>query len=257
MSYKYHYLTNLFLCIPFISLAQREIEGTTLLNKTNTPFIDIINKTKHTYTQSDINGHFKLIASAMDTIYFRSIHTHEKEIILSDTILKQNHLEIHLENREYLLAEVLLKHRNLTGNLNIDLNNIPEKVNYTEKAGFKTPLKAPQEKIVSVGQALGYGIINNIDLEALTKHLNGYYKRLKWKRKRLQENKITDAVILKFGKDFFVERYHLQEDQVYVFVNDIIAENREIVSYWLSKNESQVLQIIDMYFEQIYKTLQE
>ena len=85
-----------------------------------------------------------------------------------------------------------------------------------------------------------------IDVEALYKHISGYYKKLK-KRRSLDSKFLSIFSIIKFyGLIFFIENYNIDNDQVYDFILGC-SENSEIIYYFNKDLHQKVIQELDTY----------
>jgi len=114
------------------------------------------------------------------------------------------------------LDEVRLGPR-LSGNIERDIKNIKiiDTLNFDDVGipGFKGK---PEEKIVPA--VAGIGLITAVDVEALYKHLSGYYKKLRLQRKWESENVVAARMIHYYTSAFFQEAYDIPENRLYDFL---------------------------------------
>jgi len=181
--------------------------------------IHIINKTRGSATITNNEGYFEIFSSIKDTIIISAVQFRVKIIVVNDKILESKQIVIPLEIFVNNLSEVVVKPHNLSGDLFKDFENSGVKpINFYNVGvpGFKGTRK---EKIVS-SQSL---IVNSlllgpVDIEAIYKHVSGYYKRLKKKRKLNVEFDAVANLIKFYGIDYFMETFKIKEDEVYEFV---------------------------------------
>ena len=192
-------------------------------DSTSISSIHIINKTRGSATITNNEGYFEIFSSIKDTILISAVQFSIKIIVVNNKMLKSKEIIIPLEKFVNKLSEVIVKPHNLSGDLYKDFENSGVKpMNFYNLGipGFKGTRK---EKIVS-GKSL---IINTlllslggtVDIEAIYKHVSGYYVRLKKKRKLDAEFDVVANLIKFYGIDYFIETYEISEDEVYEFVS--------------------------------------
>ncbi|MGB1451084.1 MAG: hypothetical protein ACPG7E_05165, partial [Marinirhabdus sp.] len=125
-------------------------------------------------------------------------------------------LEVALRELVNELGEVKLG-RTLTGDLGKDIKNIKTQkpLNFDDVGipGFKG---TPEEKIVPIVPSVG--LITAVDLEVLYKHISGYYKKLKKRRKWESRHATFAAILGDYSAAFFETSYEIPQDRVYDFV---------------------------------------
>jgi hypothetical protein len=177
--------------------------------------IHVLNQTSKLNTVTNVNGEFLIGVKANDTLLFSSVKYMLQEIVITEEIHSQKILEIKLEELINELDEVLLGNT-LTGNLAYDIKNIKTKkpIDFDDVGipGFKG---VPQEKIVPLAAA---AFPVSVNIEALYKHISGYYKKLKIKRKWTSENTTVVGIINYYGLPFFEDAYGLPQNRVYDFM---------------------------------------
>lgn len=120
--------------------------------------------------------------------------------------------------------------------------------------GFKG---VPREKIVPL-----YFTITpvSIDIEALYKHLSGYYKELKTRRKWEYENNNIAQMLDYYTLPFFISTFNIPENRVYDFLL-FCAETTTIESDFKMEHYGSVLFILDekakIYAERIAEEFKE
>jgi len=211
----------------------------TITNNVDVEGIHILNKTSRFNTVSDSHGVFEIRVAIHDTLLFSSIKFILKEIVITDQIFKEEKLEIALEEMVNQLDEVIVGNR-LTGNIATDLKNIKveETFNFDDVGipGFKG---IPKEKIVPVAAA---AFPTNVNIEALYKHISGYYRKLKTKRKWTAENNAIARIIDYYGFTFFEEAFQIPRNRIYDFLL-FCSETTSLESDFEKQNLSLVLEI--------------
>ena len=171
-------------------------------------------------------------------------------MIITENIFSSKEITIYLKGFVNELDEVIVTNNPLTGNLKFDLleSGLEEKQNFDDFGipGFKG---VRQEKIRNATQLLlGLGTSMQIDVEAVYKHISGYYKRLK-KRRSLESKFVSIFSIIKFyGLIFFIENYNIGDNQVYDFILGC-SENSDIIHYFNQDLHQKVIQELDTYIK--------
>ena len=210
--------------------------------------IHVINISRGNAEVTDINGLFEISVSIGEKLVFSSIQYEKYELIITENIFSSKEITIYLKGFVNELDEVIVTNNSLTGNLKYDLleSGLEERKNFDDFGipGFKGERK---EKIQNATQLLlGLGTSMQIDVEALYKHISGYYKKLK-KRRSLDSKFLSIFSIIKFyGLIFFIENYNIDNDQVYDFILGC-SENSEIIYYFNQDLHQKVIQELDTY----------
>ena len=210
--------------------------------------VHVINTSRGNAEVTDINGLFEISVSIGEKLVFSSIQYEKYELIITENIFSSKEITIYLKGFVNELDEVIVTNNSLTGNLKYDLleSGLEERKNFDDFGipGFKGERK---EKIQNATQLLlGLGTSMQIDVEALYKHISGYYKKLK-KRRSLDSKFLSIFSIIKFyGLIFFIENYNIDNDQVYDFILGC-SENSEIIYYFNQDLHQKVIQELDTY----------
>ena len=212
--------------------------------------IHVINTSRGNAEVTDINGLFEISVSIGEKLVFSSIQYEKYELIITENIFSSKEITIYLKGFVNELDEVIVTNNYLTGNLKFDLleSGLKEKQNFDDFGipGFKGER---QEKIQNTTQLLlGLGTSMQIDVEAVYKHISGYYKRLK-KRRSLESKFVSIFSIIKFyGLIFFIENYNIGDNQVYDFILGC-SENSDIIYYFNQDLHQKVIQELDTYIK--------
>jgi hypothetical protein len=234
-------LLGLFLLVFNIASSQQiDLEGK-VTNAFDIEGIHILNKTSKYNTVTNEFGEFIIRIQVQDTIIFSSIKYQIKELIITEDIYHKKKININLNVLVNQLDEVLIGNT-LTGDLFTDLKNIKveETFNFDDVGipGFKGE---PEEKIVPLAAA---AFPLNVNIEALYKHIGGYYKKLKIQRKWTKENLTVAEIIDYYGFKFFEDAYRIPNNKLYDFLLFCIETTTLNLDY-NRQNFAGVLQIFN------------
>lgn len=224
-----------------ISTAQFVTIKGKVLNDFDIEGIHVLNKTSKYNTITNKFGEFEIRVQINDTLLVSSIKFVLQELVISEENISTKLIEITLSEIINELDEVLVGNT-LTGNLAYDSKNIKtEKDIDFDDVGIPGFKGIPQEKIAPV-YSLRYATSINVD--AIYKHVSGYYKKLKIKRKWTSENTMVVEIINYYGFEFFEDAYQLPENRLYDFMLFCI-ETSSLQSDFTRKNFAGVLQTFD------------
>ena len=232
-------------------------KGEVVNDSLNISGIHIINKTSGSRAITNQNGLFEIGVKRNDTIVISSIQIKPHIIIIESKIFDQDLIRVYIEPFINRLDNVVVKSHNLSGNMLDDMlaSGIKDPINFSDVGipGFEGER---EEKIVSekslILQTLLLPISGGLDIEAVYKHLSGYYKELK-KRRLLDKQYVTVVSIIEFyGLVFFINKFNLSEEKVYEFVLGAL-ENSNIESDFKTSDHGLVLES----FEEFYKSINE
>jgi len=200
--------------------------------------IHILNTSSRFNTVTNSQGEFRIRAKPMDTLLVSSIAYIPEQLVITQEIYSMGFISITLKDLVNELDEVQLGPR-LSGNLERDIKNIKivDTINFDDVGipGFKGK---PEEKIVPI--VSGIGLVTAMDVEALYKHLSGYYRKLKLQRKWESENVVVARMIHYYTPQFFEEAYDIPEDRLYDFLL-FCMETTSIKHNFEAENYSLVL----------------
>lgn len=217
--------------------------------------IHIINKTSGSKTITNTKGKFEIGIQIKDTIIISSIQIIPRVLVIDDKLHKQEFFKVYVDQYINELDNVVVKPHNLSGNILFDMKNSNVKVpiNFDDVGipGFKG---VRQEKIVSekalILSTLLLPLTGGLDIEALYKHLSGYYKSLRNRRVWNNQDLLAVQIIEFYGVNFFTNTYSINEDEVYEFVLGGI-ENTSISNDFKSSNHGLVLESFDTFFNSL------
>ena len=238
---KNRFLYFLFFLLVSICVNSQEVSlKGKITNDFDVEGIHVLNQTSKLNTVTNANGDFIIGVQINDTLLFSSVKYILQEKVITEDIYHQKVLEIKLEELVNELDEVLLGNT-LTGNLAYDIKNIKtEKPIDFDDVGIPGFKGVPQEKIVPLAAA---AFPVSVNIEALYKHISGYYKNLKTKRKWTSENTVVVEIINYYGFPFFEDAYGLPQNRVYDFML-FCVETSTIQSDFKRQNYAGVLTIL-------------
>ena len=211
--------------------------------------IHVINADRGLAEITDIDGNFEISVAIGEELIFSGVQYKKRALIISPEIFALDEVTVYLEAFINELDEVVVKPHNLSGSLSSDLNNVKEQINFDDVGipGYKGGRK---EKIVSgkslILSTLLLPISGGINIDALYKHLSGYYKKLKKRRKLDAQFETVFSIIKFYGVYFFEENYALEQEEVYDFVLGC-SENSQLIDYYKKDMHEQVVQVFEEY----------
>ena len=230
------FLTIGFLWFSIVAGAQEKSLNGKFANHNDVEGIHILNQSSRFNTVSNSEGEFRIRAKPMDTLLISSIAYIPEQFVITQEIYSMGFISITLKNLVNELDEVQLGPR-LSGNLQHDIKNIKiiDTLNFDDVGipGFKGK---PEEKIVPI--VPGIGLLTSVDVEALYKHLSGYYRKLRLQRKWESENVAVARMIHYYTPQFFQEAYEIPKERLYDFLlfcmeTTTIKHNFEVENYSL------------------------
>lgn len=211
--------------------------------------IHVINADRGLAEITDIDGNFEISVAIGEELIFSGVQYKKRALIITPEIFALDEITVYLEAFINELDEVVVKPHNLSGSISSDLNNVKEQINFDDVGipGYKGVRK---EKIVSgkslILSTLLLPISGGINIDALYKHLSGYYKKLKKRRKLDAQFETVFSIIKFYGVYFFEENYALEQEEVYDFVLGC-SENSQLIDYYKKDMHEQVVQAFEEY----------
>jgi hypothetical protein len=206
----------LYCFLPLLCAGQQQLLHGKITNAIDVEGIHILNTSSRFNSVTDQFGNFAITVKQHDTLVFSSVHFMPEKIVVSEEIYEKGLLIVTLKELLNELDEVMVGPR-LSGNLKTDIENIKteQDLNFYDVGipGFRGK---PEEKIVPVVPY--FGLASVVDLEAMYKHLSGYYKKLRIKRKWDAENVMAATILDFYSRPFFTEAYGIPEGRLYDFM---------------------------------------
>ena len=223
-----------------LSAQQKSLQGK-ITNEADIEGIHVMNLASRFNTITDENGHFSINVKPLDTLLFSSIKYMPEKVVVTDAFFEKGIITVKLSELVNELDEVFLK-PNLSGNIAADLKKIKTEkpINFDDVGipGFKGE---PKEKIVPLYFAVTPLSVN---LEALYKHISGYYKDLKTRRKWEYENNAVAKMLNYYTLSFFTTTFGIPENRVYDFLL-FSTETTSIESEFKNEHYGSVLLILE------------
>ncbi|MDB2672339.1 carboxypeptidase-like regulatory domain-containing protein [Flavobacteriaceae bacterium] len=250
------FIAHLLLALPFGLSAQtyRLLEGRVSHSRLPLEGIHVINASRGNAEITDVNGEFEISIALGERLLFSGVQFKQRELIITEAIFSLAEVTVYLEEFVNELKEVVVKPHDLSGSLSSDLSAVPKQLNFSDVGipGFKGER---EEKIVSakslILSTLLLPISGGINLEAAYKHLSGYYKKLKKKRKLEGEFEVIFSMIKFYGVFFFEQEYGLPQEKVYDFVLSC-SENTNIIKFYKMGMHEEVTTAFDRFNRERY-----
>jgi hypothetical protein len=231
-----------FFCFSINTYAQQSQIRGQITNNSEVEGIHVLNKTAGINSITDQYGNFEISASINDTIWFASLQYRLKEVVVTAYVIDDQPLQIELLAAVNELPEVVIGNQ-LSGDLRKDVGDIPvQKPLNFDDVGIPGFLGTPQEKIAPI--VPGIGTFTSVDVEALYKHLSGYYKKLRLRRKWEGQNVTVLTILGIYGESFFTQTYQIPKENLFDFLL-FCQETSEIQSDLNKKNFASVLAVFE------------
>ncbi len=232
------------------SLAQSVQISGQVINNSDVEGIHVLNKTAGISTITDQKGNFQIDVKINDTIWFASLQYMLKEVVVTARIIQDRQLMVQLLDAVNQLAEVRIGNL-LSGDLRKDIGNVSvkEPLNFDD-VGIPGFLGTPEEKIAPI--VPGIGSFTRVDVEALYKHLSGYYKKLRLRRKWDGQNVTVLQILGIYGENYFKEAYNIPQERLYDFLLFCI----EVTQLQRDINDKNFVNVLTIFEEKstVYKS---
>lgn len=225
-----------------MTFAQRTVLNGKLTNEKEVEGVHVLNTTSRYNAVTTEHGNFSIHVKLSDTLVFSSVNYIPEKVVVTKEIYEKGTLTLSLLELVNELDPVVLG-PNLSGIISTDVQNIKTEkdLNFDDVGipGFKGK---PEEKIVPLVYA---AIPTSVNIEALYKHISGYYRKLRLQRKWEAQNNTAAYLITMYKPAFFQEAYDIPENRVYDFILFCI-ETTGIQSDFKNENYSGVLETLKM-----------
>ncbi len=212
--------------------------------------IHIVNASRGNAEISDVEGNFEISVRIGEKLQFSGIQFKPQELLITEAVFEAAEVSIYLETFVNELSEVVVKPHQLSGSLTQDMGQVKPPINFHNVGipGFKGKRK---ERIVSgkslILSTLLMPISGGLNIDAVYKHLSGYYKNLK-KRRAVEANfEALYAIIRFYGLYYFEENFNLKPEMVYDFVL-ACSENTELISLFKKQRHDEVMVTFTQYY---------
>ncbi|WP_411767908.1 hypothetical protein [Winogradskyella sp. A3E31] len=182
---KTRYLLSLCFFVGFLATAQTDLRGKVVADD-DVDGIHVLNKTALKYTITEVNGSFIIPVKMGDTLTVTGIKYITKEVIITESILDREFLEVRLEERVNQLDQVIVG-KILTGNLGSDIRNSDAKtdIDFYDLGipGYTGPrMTQNEQKLYDAdnGKIAAIGILyGGVNVHKLLNKISGRTKKLK------------------------------------------------------------------------------
>lgn len=216
--------------------------------------IHVVNVSRGNAEITDVNGAFEISVAVGERLMFSGIQFKQRELVVTETIFLLDEVTVYLEEFVNELREVVVKPHRLSGSLSSDLSTVPKQLNFSDVGipGFKGERK---EKIVSakslILSTLLLPISGGINIDAAYKHISGYYKKLKKRRKLDSQFEAIFSMIKFYGVLFFEDEYGIPQEKIYDFVLGC-SENSNIIELYKMGLHQRVMEQFKRFQEERY-----
>ena len=211
--------------------------------------INIVNLTSEIGTTNNSNGEFQIEVAANDTLLFSAVQFEQRDIIITEEVLKKAFLTVLLVEKIDELEEVSISDISLSGNLATDLENIPT----LTQADLGFPMSdAPrptsiERKLKTASNVSTTSKYNppgmfNVSLDGIINRLNGKTAMLQKAAANEDLSQAVDAGIAALPVSFF-EDLLIPKDRIRDFVY-FCAEDPD---YYLLLSEARRLDLVDFF----------
>lgn len=251
-------LLLLLFVISSSAIFAQEIDRTKVAGKISVPNgddaegINVYNISSQKGTVTNADGTFEIEVAENDRVQITALQYQSFTVVIDKGIVEQKRINIFMNPAINQLDEVVVRPYDLSGNINVDVKRIKTEkpINFDDVGipGFKG---APKEKIVPL-----YFTVTplSVNLESLYKHISGYYKNLKKRRKWDYENNAVAEIINYYTIPFFNTTYGIPENNVYDFLL-FCTETTQIESDFNKEKYGSVLLVFEekskIYIERI------
>lgn len=241
MSQRYYIVSLcyfLLFCGAGLFAQEKRLEGK-ITNTQDVEGIHILNLSSRYNSITDQVGAFFITVKPLDTLVISSISYQVKELVVSPDVYDRGFVTVTLDPMVNQLDEVYLG-PNLSGDIARDIQRIKveDPINFDD-VGIPGYKGKAQERKVPLAVAL---IPTKVDIEAIYKHLSGYYRKLKLQREWEAQNQVVAHIIHYYEPSFFTEVYGLPQDRVYDFLL-FCVDTTPLTDYYRDQRLSLVMKI--------------
>ncbi len=208
--------------------------------------IHVINKTSYRYTTTDQNGLFIIVGKLSDSIYFSSIQTLPKTIVLNAQHISSKSITVSLSESINALDEVMIG-TVLTGDLNSDITNseADRPIDFYDLGipGYTGPRLNLAERRLFEADAGPLVIGLGLNFSKLLNKISGRTKMLK-KHVKLGDDKQTIQRIKDIVGPLFFTTNALEEDRRMEFYY-FCADAPDFLQRCRGRSEVEILQFLD------------
>lgn len=210
-------------------------------NGTDVEGMHILNTSSRFNSVTDAYGNFAITVRKGDTLIVSSVVYIPESIEITEEIFERQLLIVTMTQQINELDEVMLG-PDLTGNLKTDIEKIEVKDKLTyEDVGLPGYKGKMEERIIPVYMAI---TPVSVDLEAIYKHLSGYYRKLRIRRKWDAQNVAVARMIDHYGTEFYTAAYGIPDNRLYDFLL-FCVETTSVQRNFSDANYTAVLEVFE------------
>ena len=205
----------LFASVTGSAQSQRtELQGEVLVGGQRETAITVYNRTSQKGTITDANGRFTIAVQSRDTLYISGLRVEEKNIIITQELIALRFLPVELQEKVIALDEVYIRPYGLSGDIRLDVDNVPTRVITASTLGIPTPQRSMSEterKIYNLKNDGGMvnGVINAI---------SGRAKKNKKAIQAILERERVKKVRAFYSDKKIINTLHLTEPEIDEFI---------------------------------------
>ena len=219
-------------CINFFAFSQdinrEQVRGEVIVEGNDIEGITIYNSSTKIGTVTDQNGEFTIEVALNDLIEIRALEYQNFDVRVNNAILESKELHIYLIEEINRLEEVIISNKELTGNINADINIVKTfnpKLNAiyfgiknNEASDLESDSRSQIENIAS--QPQGQSMVNGLNVVSVVDQLLIPLFRSEVKDKKAVGIPDVPAESIKYylGSNFLVDNFNIPEHRVEEFI---------------------------------------
>ena len=196
----------------------KRLQGRVVSNAEDVSSIHVFNQTRHTFTITDENGYFSVMASVNDTLSFSAIQYLQEKVVVSEEMYQKGELEVLMRIKVNALDEVVVKPHSLSGDLLKDINQVDrDKIVTGVSLGLPNQyvrIKTQTERRIYEART-GGGII---PLNPIINAISGHTKRLKNQLKLERKAAKLESITTSFDVDLYSDVFKIPPEYIDGFI---------------------------------------
>ena len=210
--------------------------------------VNIVNLNQVVGTSTDSSGAFEIKAQVNDTLHFSYLGFKSIRVRVTNDWIKFGNADIKLTELALALEQVVVNQLNLTGYLEVDINQVPEpNVNYRYSISGLSSTGYEADKPGTISKIVG-AIFNPADF--LHRMFGKKSNELRKLRKMKQDDEIRNLLASRFDRETLMALLNINR----VDLDEIVAQCNYSKGFIESANDLQILDAISECYEE-YKLL--
>jgi len=228
-------------CNLYCQSNRENIKGNIINDSLSVENIHVINKNSGKATITDKYGEFLIPVKENDTLFISSIQFENKNIRITDFIVKHKKLTIILFLKINKLKEVIVKEHRLSGNLQTDIHTTNIK-NVADEFTLELP-NAGSIPIPSIDSLdIQLGLIMSMNLDAFYRRINGNFKKLKKLQQLEKEDEILKSIRNSITDNYFIESLKIPKDYIRNFLQYLVS--KDIINLYIQNKKMEVINLL-------------